>query len=166
PAASPAIAAPARTAAGSPRYPPRVSGEWLGTDVPLHAHHQRPAGMGLHICAVAQRGSNSASEYVEIVNDGAEPVPVTALELTDCCGEQHKHVYSFPKGELGAGKTAYVYTVKGTSLRTHTGDLMRYAGLQAPVWKDESHVAYLRHPDGRIIDTMRAGSPPRHPDGH
>jgi hypothetical protein len=43
---------------------------------------------------------------------------------------------------------------------------MLYAGLQAPVWKDESHVAYLRHPDGRIIDTMRAGRPPRHPDGH
>lgn len=122
--------------------------------------------MGLHICAVVQRGSSCVSEYVEIINDGAEPVPVTALELTDCCGEQHKHVYSFPKGELGAGETAYVYSAKGTSLRTHTGDLMLYAGLKAPVWKDESHVAYLRHPDGRIIDTMRAGRPPRHPDGH
>jgi hypothetical protein len=43
---------------------------------------------------------------------------------------------------------------------------MLYAGLPAPVWKDESHVAYRRHPDGMIIDTMRAGRPPRHPDGH
>jgi len=122
--------------------------------------------MGLHICAVVQRGSSSLSEHVEIVNDGSEPVPVTGLELTDCSGEQHKHVYSFPEGELGAGETAYVYSGKGTSQRTHTGDLMLYAGLQAPVWKGESHVAYLRHPDGRIIDTMRAGRPPRHPDGH
>lgn len=143
-----------------------MSEEWLGTDVPLHAQHDRPAGMGLHICAVVQRGSGSPKEYVEVVNDGAEPVPVTALELTDCCGEQHKHVYSFPRGELGAGETAYVYSGKGTSLRTHTSDLMLYAGLQGPVWKDESHVAYLRHPDARIIDTMRVGRPPRHPGGH
>jgi hypothetical protein len=122
--------------------------------------------MGLHICAVVQRGASSPSEYVEIANDGAEPVPVTGLELTDCCGQDHKHVYAFPQGELGAGEIAYVYSGKGTSQRTHTGDLMLYAGLQAPVWKDESHVAYLRHPDGRIIDTMRVGRPPRHPDGH
>jgi hypothetical protein len=122
--------------------------------------------MGLHICAVVQRGASSLSEHVEIVNDGAEPVPVTALELTACAGQHHKHVYSFPKGELGAGETAYVYSGTGTSQRTHTGDLMLYAGLPAPVWKDESHVAYRRHPDGMIIDTMRAGRPPRHPDGH
>ena len=122
--------------------------------------------MGLHICAVVQRGASSLSEHVEIVNDGAEPVPVTALELTACAEQDHKHVYSFPKGELGAGETAYVYSGTGTSQRTHTGDLMLYAGLRAPVWKDESHVAYLRHPDGRIIDTMRVGRPPRHPDGH
>ena len=66
--------------------------------------------MGLHICAVVQRGSGSPKEYVEVVNDGAEPVPVMAVELTDCWGEQHNHVYSFPEGELGAGEIAYVYT--------------------------------------------------------
>ncbi len=143
-----------------------MAGEWLGTDVPLRAHHERPKGMGLHICAVVQRGPSSPSEYVEVVNDGAEPVPVTGLELTDCTGQDHEHVYLFPQGDLGAGETAYVYTAKGKNQRTHTGDLMLYAGKQAPIWKDESHVAHLRHPDGRIIDTMRAGRPPRHPGGH
>ena len=29
--------------------------------------------------------------------------------------------------------------------------------------KGGSHVAYLRHPDGKIIDTMHAGRPPRPP---
>ena len=81
--------------------------------------------MGLHICAVVQRGSSSLSEHVEIVNDGAEPVPVTGLELTDCSGQHHEHVYSFPKGELAAGETAYVYSKKGNSQRTRTGDLSR-----------------------------------------
>jgi hypothetical protein len=83
---------------GVARIPCARAGEWLGTDVPLHAHHQRPVGMGLHICAVVQRGSSSASEHVEIVDDGAEPVPVTALELMHCSGQHHKHVYSFPEG--------------------------------------------------------------------
>lgn len=143
-----------------------MSGEWLGTNVPLRAHHERPKGMGLHICAVVKRGSRSPSEYVEIVNDGAEPVPVTGLELTDCSGEHHKLVYTFPQGDLDPGETAYVYSGKGKSRRTPTNDLLLYAGLPASVWKDDSHVAYLRHPDGKIIDTMHAGRPPRHPDGH
>jgi hypothetical protein len=143
-----------------------VSGEWLGTDVPLHAHHERPKGMGLHICAVVQRGSGSPREYVEIVNDGAEPVTVTGLELTASAGQHHEHVYSFPQGDLGAGETAYVYSAEGKSQRTRTGDLILYAGLQGSVWKDDSQVAYLRRPDGKIIDTMHAGRPPRHPDGH
>lgn len=59
--------------------------------------------MGLHICAVVQAGSGSPSEYDEVVNDGAEPVPVTGLELTSCSGQRHEHVYSFPEGKLGAG---------------------------------------------------------------
>jgi hypothetical protein len=122
--------------------------------------------MGLHICAIVQRGSSCLSEYVEVANDGAEPVRVTGLELTDCSAQHHEHVYAFPEGELAAGKTAYIYSGKGNSQRTRTGDLILYAGLQALVWKDESHVAYLRHPDGRIIDTMHAGRPPRHPHGH
>ena len=122
--------------------------------------------MGLHIGAVVPGGPGSPSDYVEVVNDGAEPVPVTALELTDCSGQRHEHVYSFTEGELAAGQTAYVYSGKGRSQRTRTGDLLLYAGLSAPVWKDDSYVAYLRHPDGRIIDTMHAGRPPRHPDGH
>jgi hypothetical protein len=143
-----------------------MSGEWLGTDVPLHAQHERPRGMGLHICAVVQRGSAASSEHVEIVNVGAEPVPVTGLELTACRGEHHEHVYAFPDGVLAAGQTAYVYSRKGTSQRTRSGDLVLYAGLRASVWKDKSVVAYLRHPDGRIIDTMHVGRPPRHPDGH
>ena len=122
--------------------------------------------MGLHICAVVQRGSGSPSEYVEVVNDGAEAVPVTGLELTESSGERHQQVYVFPAGELDAGETAYIYSGSGKNQRTRTGDLILYAGLPAPVWKDDSRVAYLRHPDGRIIDTMHAGRPPRHPHGH
>jgi len=128
--------------------------------------------MGLHICAIVQRGSDSRGEHVEIVNDGAAAVAVTGLELTDRPGEQHERVYAFPPGrddgalELAAGRTAYVFSGAGRSERTRSGDLILFAGLSAPVWTDASHVAYLRRPDGGIIDTLHVGRPPRHPDGH
>jgi hypothetical protein len=143
-----------------------MSGTWLGTEVSLKARRERPKGMGLHICAVVQRGASSSSEYVEIVNDGAEPVTVSGLELSDCPAQEHQHVYTFPQGDLAAGQTAYVYSGTGKNRLTHTGDMILYTGIPGPVWKDDSHVAYLRHPDGKIIDTMRAGREPRHPDGH
>ena len=148
-----------------------MTDNWLGSEVPLHAQHERSVGMGLHLCAVVQRGSDSRGEHVEIVNDGAEPVPVTGLELTEGSGHEHEHVYAFPAepgGDLAlaAGGTAYVFSGQGKGTRTRSGDLLLFAGLAAPVWNDESHVAYLRHPDGRIIDTLQAGRPPRHPDGH
>ena len=91
--------------------------------------------MGLTSAGRAAR-MRSRSEFVEVGDDGAEPVPLS------------------------------VYARTGKSQRTRTGDLLLYAGLQAPVWKDESHVAYLRHPDGRIIDMMRAGRPPRRVGPH
>src|SRR5215207_6601101 len=123
--------------------------------------------MGLHICAVVQRGAGgSTGEHVEIVNDGAEPVAVTGFELTACSGEEHEHVYKFPEGKLAAGQTAYVYSGKGPSQRTRKGDLILYAGLDGRFWTDDSQVAYLRDPDGKMIDSMRVGRPPRHPDGH
>ncbi|HEX7143872.1 MAG TPA: lamin tail domain-containing protein [Gaiellaceae bacterium] len=139
-----------------------MTGHWLGTEVPLTTQHSRPKGMGLHICAVVRQGTSSSSEYVEVVNDGAEPVAVTGLELTD----GSDHVYWFPEGDLGPGVTAYVYTESGKNRRMPTGDMILHAGLPASVWKDDSHVAHLRHPDGRIIDTMHAGRPARHPYGH
>jgi len=128
--------------------------------------------MGLHLCAIVQRGSDYRGEHVEIVNDGAAPAPVTGLELTRFSERQHEHVYSFPPRadgsvlELAAGRTAYVFSGTGKSERTRSGDLILFAGLPAPVWNDTSQAAYLRRPDGTIIDTLRFERSPRHPDGH
>ena len=58
------------------------------------------------------------------------------------------------------------YRGKGQSQRMRNGDLILYASLDGRFWTDESCVAYLRHPDGKMIDTMRVGRPPRHPYGH
>jgi hypothetical protein len=47
-------------------------------------------------------GAVLPSEHVEIVNDGADPVPVTGLELTSCSGQHHEHVYLFPEGSTAS----------------------------------------------------------------
>jgi len=149
-----------------------VIDHWLGSDVPLHAQHERSAGTGLHLCAIVPRGSDHRGEHVEIVNGGAAPAPVTGLELTDFSEQQHEHVYSFPLRadgsvlELAAGRTAYVFSGTGRSERTRSGDLILFAGLPSPVWSDTSRVAYLRRLDGTIVDTLHVERSPRHPDGH
>jgi hypothetical protein len=130
--------------------------------------------VGLHICAVVARGTDSRGEHVEIANDGPAAVGVTGIELTCQTGAaQHVPVYTFPAAaddvqlELGPGRSPYVFSGSGTSSRTPHGDLILFAGLPARIWNDEGgDVGHLRRPDGRILDTMRLGRPPRHPDGH
>jgi hypothetical protein len=43
--------------------------------------------------------------------------------------------------------------------------LLLFAGRSGPVWNNDGDVAYLRHADGRFVDT-KTGSPARHPRGH
>jgi hypothetical protein len=43
---------------------------------------------------------------------------------------------------------------------------LRFAGKNAPVWNNTGDVAYLRKADGAFVDSMTAGDPPRHPNGH
>jgi hypothetical protein len=130
--------------------------------------------VGLHICAVVARGTDSRGEHVEIANDGPAAVAVTGIELTcQTDAKQHVPVYTFPAAaddaplELDPGRSAYVFSGSGTSSRTPHGDLILFAALPAGVWNDEGRdVAHLRRADGRILDTLRLGRQPRHPDGH
>jgi len=93
--------------------------------------------MGLHICAVVQRGSVSPSEYVEVVNHGAEPVPVTGLELTDCAGQHHEHVYSFPQGELDGIASGARYA-ESSSTPTAGGCVPKPTLAPMPFSRDQS----------------------------
>jgi Lamin Tail Domain len=128
---------------------------------------------GLHICVVDNRTSDSRGEYVEVANDGARPVILTGLELTDYTGTQRRpHIYTFPAAvgnvglQLGRGNSAFVFTGHGTNDRLGDGDLLLFWGLGIRVWNDDGDVAYLRHPNGTFIDTMTVGNPKRHPNGH
>lgn len=128
---------------------------------------------GLHICAIRRRGTDGRGEWVSVANDGAVPVAITGLEITDFTArQQHVHVYRFPLAEggrpleLGQRQTAFVFTGRGRNERAQNGDLVLFAGRDAPIWNNTGDVAYLRRPDGTFIDSMTVGAPARHPNGH
>jgi hypothetical protein len=128
---------------------------------------------GLHICCVGLRGNDERGEWVEVANDGIATVGLTGLKLTDYTAtQQNVHIYTFPgttEGQvltLAPGRSAYVFTGRGTSDRLNNGNLLLFAGRPAPMWNDTGDVAYLRNADGTFIDSMTAGHPKRHPNGH
>lgn len=129
--------------------------------------------MGLHICEVANRTSDRRGEYVHVANDGNRAVVLTGLKLTDYTEtQQHVHVFTFP-GALGGGnlllqpgKSAFVFTGRGTNVRSSTGSLLLFAQRRASIWNDDGDVAYLRNPNGTFVDTRTVGHPARHPNGH
>jgi Lamin Tail Domain len=128
---------------------------------------------GLHICEVALHGVDSRGEYVELANEGSEPVVLTGLELTDYTSTQRRpHIYRFPVLDDGSpftlapGQSAYVYTGPGKSELSAQGDWLLFAGRNAKVWNNSGDVAYLRRPNGELVDSRTAGHPKRHPTGH
>lgn len=132
----------------------------------------------LHICNIAQRGSDDRGEWVSVCNDGSGSETLTGLEITDYTQtQQHVHIYRFPNAVGGVGLTlapggvAFVFTGQGHDerVRTPKGNdaLLLFAGRRAPVWNNSGDVAYLRHvADGRFVDSRTVGSPARHPNGH
>lgn len=126
-----------------------------------------------HICQVVNRTSDRRGEYVEIANGGVDRVPITGLELTDYTAtQQQPHVFHFPKTTengtlyLGVGKSAYVFTGRGTNARNDDDNLILFWNRSASVWNDDGDVAYLRHMNGQLVDSMTVGDPKRHPNGH
>jgi hypothetical protein len=129
--------------------------------------------MGLHICHVANKATEPRGEYVEVVNDGATSSPLTGNELTDYTAtQQHAHIYRFPaqpSGEpisLNPGQSAFVFSGYGEDALDENGNWLLFANRKAAVWNDDGDVAYLRHSNGELIDSLTVGHPKRHPNGH
>jgi hypothetical protein len=129
--------------------------------------------IGLHICAIVPVTNDPRGEWVEVANDGLNPVTLTGLELTDYTETQQRpHVYRFPALSTGAplrlgpGNAAFVFTGTGKSEVLGNGDVLLFAGRAAPVWNNTGDVAYLRNADGTFVRTMTVGHPRRHPNGH
>jgi hypothetical protein len=90
-------------------------------------------------------GSNTSlnAEWVKITNSTARSANLTGWTLTDA----GRHTYTFGTYWLGAGKSVYVRTGKGTNTTAN-----RYQGRSWYVWNNDKDTATLRRSTGAWAD--------------
>lgn len=93
----------------------------------------------------SDNGSNSSlnAEYVQLKNTSSQTKYLTGWTLRDAAN----HVYKFPTTKIGAGKTLYVRTGKGTN---DWND--RFWGKTWYVWNNTGDTATLRTGGGTLVD--------------
>lgn len=86
------------------------------------------------------------AEYVVIKNVSTTTKDLTGWTIRD----ESRHVYTFPKALLGAGKTITLHSGRGTDTARH-----RYWGYRIYVWNNDADKATLKNASGKTIDTCR-----------
>jgi hypothetical protein len=100
----------------------------------------------------ADNGSNTSlnGEYVRLTNRTGSTINLKGWTVRDAAG----HVYKVSTDhKLGAGRTAYVHTGKGTNGRPDSKH--RYWNSKAYIWNNSGDTAYLRSPSGKSIDSCK-----------
>jgi hypothetical protein len=82
-------------------------------------------------------------EWVKVTNSTTRSASLTGWTITDASA----HAYKFGTYALGAGKSVYVHTGKGTNT-----SLNRYQGRAAYVWNNDKDTATLRRSTGSLVD--------------
>jgi endonuclease YncB( thermonuclease family) len=124
-------------------------GLWAPTSTPSRTIPTRtstPARTGdVIIIKIEPEGTiwQEPEEYVEIYNDGTQPVQLQEWTLEDIKG----HVFRFPSFVLGSHQYCRVYT--DLYLPEHCG--FTYYSL-SPIWDNHRDCAYLKDGDGILID--------------
>lgn len=113
-------------------------GLWAGSSVPLKI-------IQLQADAPGSDRENPNGEWVEIANQGNAPVDMTGYTLKD----EANHIYTFADYEIGAGQRFKLFTGPGNDT-----DVELYWGFRGEsVWNNDSDVAFLRDPQGGLVDT-------------
>ncbi|MDQ7030063.1 MAG: lamin tail domain-containing protein [Ardenticatenia bacterium] len=92
--------------------------------------------------------ANLNGEWVEIQNVGNRPVRLRGFTLSDASNKG----FTFPDMVLAPGERLRVYTGSGTP---SPGAL--YWGSPSPIWNNDGDTAYLRAPDGSLVDMYAYG---------
>ncbi|MFD1940065.1 lamin tail domain-containing protein [Nonomuraea mangrovi] len=98
------------------------------------------------------RRSNTSlnGEYVTILNTTRRPVDLEQWTIKDKTG----YTYTFgPDAVLGPGKKLTLRTGQGSDTPSTS-----YWGRRAYVWNNDKDIAYLRDPDGKLIDSCSYNS--------
>jgi micrococcal nuclease len=112
-------------------------GLWAGADVPLKF-------TDMHANAPGNDNENPNGEWVEVTNQGGEPVDMSGYTLKDAAN----HIYTFDNFTLAPGETLRLYSGQGQDSPTEL-----YWGYNGEsVWNNGSDTAFLRDAEGALVD--------------
>jgi micrococcal nuclease len=115
-----------------------------------------PAGLPIKIQKIyydapGSDPENPNGEWVEIVNDGSKAVDLTGFSLKD----EANHIYTFPAATLAPGRLLKVYSGQGAD----SGGALYWGLVGDAVWNNDGDTAFLRDPQGRLVDIYEYGQP-------
>jgi len=93
---------------------------------------------------------NLNGEYVRICNISPTTLNLRGFSLSDHYG----HRYIFATGVLRPGYTALLLTGAGRDNAAGTDQLSFYWGSPYPIWNNKGDQAFLRNPQGQLVDTV------------
>jgi hypothetical protein len=96
---------------------------------------------------------NLNGEYVRICNISPQDVNLKGFSLCD----REEHRYIFPRAFLKPGYTVLLFTGAGRDIMKGVDQLRLYWGSAYPIWNNKGDQAFLRDPQGKLIDTVVYG---------
>lgn len=114
-------------------------GLWAGADVALKITN-------LHANAPGSDNENPNGEWVEVTNQGDQPVFMAGFSLKD----EANHIYTFDDFTLPPGAAFRLFSGEGADTATEL-----YWGYNGDsVWNNDSDTAFLRDAEGRLVDSF------------
>ncbi len=114
-------------------------GLWAGSPAALKILH-------IEADAPGNDSENPNGEWIEIVNQGSEPVQMQGYTLKD----EANHIYTFEAFTVRPGASFRLYTGQGSDSTTEL--FWGFSGES--VWNNGSDAAFLRDADGALVDTL------------
>ena len=114
-------------------------GLWAGSEVALKITH-------IEANAPGSDNENPNGEWIEIANQGNEPVQMQGYTLKD----EANHIYTFGDFAVQPGRAFRLHSGQGRDTLTEL-----YWGLVGEsVWNNDSDAAFLRDVQGNLVDTF------------
>lgn len=118
-------------------------GIWQGSASPLKITH-------IQANAPGEDNANPNGEWIEITNQGKKAVNLQDYTLKDSAN----NMYTFGKFSLGAGAKVRLYSGQGKDSAT----ALYWGMVDNSVWNNDSDTAFLRDPQGGLVDSYSYGA--------
>lgn len=104
----------------------------------------------LHADAKGDDRVNLNDEYVRVANLEERPMNLRGFRISDRYG----HTYIFRSVILPPGHTLLLFSGSGKDLLDSGGQVKLYWNSDWPIWNNEGDTAFLRDPEGRLVDSF------------